>query len=699
MSEKNGQEALGRWQARFRQAESLYSEELTRMNERAALYKGTRKLRPLVEGDRESGTGCGEASHVRNIVFENIESQVNSAIPQPKVTARRKKDEPKAKLIENLLRNELDRLPFERMNDLMERLVPVQGGGVFLVEWDNTRRTHSTVGEVVVSALHPKQFIPQPGVFTGIEDMDYFFILMPRTREYIRRAYGKDVTTESEDKPEARTEDGEADAAPDMVTQVKAYYRNDKGGVGLFSWVNDVVLEDLEDYQARRLPRCENCGTVKPAPGQSIAARREAGGNLPPQPGMDSGAAAMAEQLAQGALAGIPAGPEPAGERGEAEAQGPKEDVCPYCGGRFTDREVDYEEIYLPIQTDMGTEIPGAVPAVDEAGAAYMAPVRVPFYKPDVYPAVLQRSVSAYGQFLGSSDVDFIKDQQNTLNRMESKVLDRLLKAGTRVTLPDRADFHMDPKDGEKWYIGNVADKQMIDVYEFKGNLEYEMMYMANVYEEARQTIGITDSFQGRRDTTATSGTAKQFSAAQAAGRLESKRAMKDAAYADLFQVMFKMWLAYADEPRPVTYKDSKGETQYEEFNRYDFLERDEAGEWYWNDEFLFSVDTASGLENNRQAMWEETLKNLQAGTFGDPAQIDTLILYWTKMELLHYPGAGETKAYLEQQKEQQVMAAQMQQQQQAQMQQAAQAADRQAALDAAATAAGGSLQNISARM
>lgn len=63
---------------------------------------------------------------------------------------------------------------------------------------------------------------------------------------------------------------------------------------------------------------------------------------------------------------------------------------------------------------------------------------------------------------------------------------------------------------------------------------------------------------------------------------------------------------------------------------------------------------------------------NLQSGAFGDPTQMQTLILFWTKMELLHYPGAGETKAYLEEelkrQQEQQQMAAQMQRMQQRQM-------------------------------
>lgn len=57
---------------------------------------------------------------------------------------------------------------------------------------------------------------------------------------------------------------------------------------------------------------------------------------------------------------------------------------------------------------------------------------------------------------------------------------------------------------------------------------------------------------------------------------------------------------------------------------------------------------------------------NLQTGAFGDPSQLQTLILFWTKMELLHYPGAGETRAYLEEELRRQ----QMQKQLSAQLQQ-----------------------------
>ena len=73
--------------------------------------------------------------------------------------------------------------------------------------------------------------------------------------------------------------------------------------------------------------------------------------------------------------------------------------------------------------------------------------------------------------------------------------------------------------------------------------------------------------------------------------------------------------------------------------------------------------------------MWQETRLNLQTGAFGDPAQLTTLILFWTKMEQLHYPGAGETRAYIEEQLQRQQQMQQMQMQMQARQAAAQQAA------------------------
>ena len=681
--EKKISEKLARWQERLQQSDNEWKSEVDKMDQREKRYNGDRTLSPLVEGDTKRNGQPKKTSHVRNIIFENIESQVSSTIPQPKVTPRRKKDERLANLIEHFLRNELDRLPFEKINDMAERTVPIQGGTGFLVEWDNTKRTHSTVGEIAVTLLHPKQFGPQPGIYTGIRDMDWFITKMPTTKEAIRRKYGVDLTDEGESEPDIRSADGESQT-DDSLTLYIGFEINAHGGINRFEWVNDTELLDLTDYQARRQPICKKCGRVRPLRGQVLSAETQEGNLLPdPMRGFAGGlipqelteqeiaGGLMAEEMADGVpLDAIPvSAQEPKPERYDG---GP----CPWCGADdWTTKEQEYEQILLPVETALGNHIDGAAPGLDEYGNPVMKPTMVPFYKPDLYPIVLQKSVSVYGKLLGNSDVDVIADQQNTINRIEQKIIDRLVKAGTRITLPDNAKLRTDPEDGERWYIGSPADKALIGVYDFKGDLQYELLYLANVYEEARQILGITDSFQGRQDSTATSGKAKEFSAAQAAGRLESKRVMKDAAYAELFEMMFKYALAYSDEPRSVTYKDSRGETVYEEFNRYDFLEQDADGGWHWNDQFLFSCDTSAPLASNREAMWQETRQNLQTGAFGDPGQTETLILFWSKMEELHYPGAASTKKYLEEKlaREQQMQAQQMQMQLQIQQAQAAQ--------------------------
>lgn len=670
---------LSLWQERLALSDRDNSANVTRMNEREQLYNGDRKLRPLVQSDRKGE----ETPHVRNIIFENIESQVSTSIPQPKVTPRREKDERLANVIEHFLRGELDRQPFETMNDMAERTVPIQGGTGWMAEWDNGKRTHTTVGELAVSLIHPKQLAPQPGIYTGIEDMDWVIIKMPTTKATVWRRYGINVRLESESEPEVRGAGGQQ-TNEDSLTQYIGFAKNDEQGIDRFSWVNDVVLEDIQNYQARRQPYCKKCGRVRPNPGQVISNDVRKPGNLLPDPsgGYAGGLLPDPGQMAAGHILAehvadaymdperedtFLAGAEPGA--GDEPVQKYDGGPCPWCGGeKWESREEEYEKILLPVRTAAGNVIPGAHPAQEPEGGAVMVPTLVPYYKPDCYPIVLQKSVSVFGQLLGNSDVDAIEDQQNTINRLEKKIIDRIVKAGTRITLPPKANLQMDPEDGERWYLEKPSDKAMIDVYEFTGNLQYELAYLAQVYEESRQILGITDSFQGRKDPTATSGKAKEYSAAMAAGRLESKRVMKQAAYAKIYELMFKFALAYSDEPRPVTYQDQNGKTVYEEFNRYDFLEQDADGQWYWNDQFLFSCDTAGPLASNREAMWQETRMNLQTGAFGDPASTETLVLFWTKMDLLHYPGAAQTKKWLEEklqrERQQQAMMQQYQMQQ-----------------------------------
>lgn len=632
---------LEMWQQRLAAADTAYAAEIAAMNDREAIYDGCAEVEKMTENDHVT-----ETPHVRNIAAELIEAQVNTAIPQPKVTARRKEDEGLAKLIEDMLRNEMDRLPMEQINDVMERMVPIQGGAALLLEWDNEKRTHTTVGELALSAVHPRQVIPQDGVTSSVEDMDYIILKVPQTKEKLRRRYGVDLEDEREEEPEIRGA-GANSATSDMVTQYIAYFRNDAGGIGMFSWVGDVLLCDIEDYQARRVRRCRACGEAEPMDGEGAEDER----------------VSVTERLRS--MFG----------RDRRPGEHKKGKICPKCGARdWEEVDEEFEEVWVPIKRGMGmAEIPGAFYDESDAGMPTLMPTKIPYYKPNIYPIIMQKNVSVHGQFLGGSDIDKIRDQQNTTNRLSAKVIEKICSMGSILTLPDDAKITVNTKEGRIVRLANPAQKAMIETLNLEVNVGQDMNYIAQVYEEARQVIGITDSFQGRRDATATSGKAKEFSAAQSAGRLESKRVMKEAAYAALFEAMFKFKLAYADEPRPVVSRDIHGNRVYAQFNRYDFLAQDDAGEWYWNDQFLFSCDTTAPLANNREAMWQETRMNLQSGAYGDPAQPSTQMHFWTQMEILHYPGAAETKAYIQEEIERK-RAAEEAAAQQAAAQQAAQA-------------------------
>lgn len=679
---KQKKETVSLWQERLEKNLSAYAAEQEKMQRREAQYRGERKLTPLTENDRKYGYQK-ETSHVWNITAENIESEIDSSIPMPKVTPMRREDEHLARMIENMLRNELDRLPTEELNDESERITYKQGGCLYLPEWDTSKRTHTTVGENTLKCVHPMQFVPQNGV-QEIDEMEYYFWLIPVTKGYVRRRYGVDVGDMQEEMPEVRSE--EESTAEDVVTLKIAEYRNEDGGVGRFAWVGNLEVENLPDCQARILRRCKKCGQTE----------------------ADSAYIDLSEPTQDGSY------PE------DAEKRKPRKGVCSFCGANSwedvveTSRKVRLDELdelgvnpaitqrlraehgfgrifYQPEEQAMPQEPTGMpteqepmgslgaqevpmqeIAPAEEAPApeaeSYEEEIEIPYYKPDIFPAVLRRNVTAHGKFLGESDCDKIADQQNTINRLEQKTIDRLMKAGSKITLPDSTHLRVDPQDNGIWYVGNAADASLIAVRDFQADITPNMAMLTQAYEESRRLIGMTDSYQGRTDPTAQSGKAKEFAAAQSAGRLESKRVLKKAAYARIFERMFKNQLAYCEEKRPLRYRDDQGNQEYEEWNSYAFLRMDDAGELYWNDQFLFSCDDASGLATNREAMWQETTAHLQSGAFGDPRSIDTLILYWTKMEEDHFPGAGKIKSLMEQRREEQIQQQMLMMQMQAAM-------------------------------
>ena len=610
---------LAHWKPIVARDESVWQKQKDKMEWREKLYEGTHELQP-VTGSEEKGKGPAECWHVRNIIAENIESMVDSRIPKPKVIAMHKEDEKLARILEHMLLFWAKRHHLRVMNDLAERMVPIQGGCAYLLEWDSKAKNGDELGDVSITLLHPKQLVPQGGIYTTVADMDHVAVKLGMTRQQVRMKFGKDLTVSEED-PQIREKDEDAATALDLITVYVLYYRNEDGGVGLLAWAGDEVLADLEDYQGRRLRRCRSCGALD----SEIE---------PPEP-------AQQQEL------------ETAGVR----KPGPKR--CRWCEGTsFETVTVDAEEVMKPrtILTNRGEEIRLKPPTVwlgpDGELQRFEINSTIPYYKPDLMPVILQKNISRFGQLLGESDADKMADQQNTLKRLDKKILDRILKAGTRISLPGDVMLDTDGNDSEVFRVERADQLNMIRTYEFTGDISPETSLSQRIYEESRQIAGITDSMQGRRDTTATSAKAKEFAAAKSEGRMESRRVMKQEAWARIYETVAKLMLANADGPRRIRVETEIGKVEYETFDREMFLQQDQDGTIYYAEGFIFETDDATSLGESREAMWKEITSSFQAGTLGDPAQLGTLAMYWGLMEEQCYPGAGQIKKKIEEQME-----------------------------------------------
>lgn len=407
---------LNYWKDKYVKARNEYADVLEKLDTYEEYVAGSNRVTAVRHGKK----GEKPSLLVRNLVHELVEAQIDSSIPAPKVSAMKQEDIDIAQKCEHKLRNENDRMHMVAVNDLAERFVYEFGGCVYHVEWDNAVSTRNTVGEVFVSILHPRQFIPQPGVYE-VQRMDYMFLELAQTKEQIKALYHKDVSLEGEERPEARTSGSDESPREDLVTQIICYYRNDSGGIGRMSWVNDILLEDLPHYHVRRVKVCPNCG----------------------------------EHYV-----------------GEACACGCKK-------GKWT--EVKEETISLP--TDLGME----------------QKATVPFYEPDVFPIVVRRNISKFGSLLGLSDIDVIMDQQESLKKLESNIMEKLIKGGSFISLPKGVKIKLDGEQYNVIELKSPAEKAMIDVYNIQADISADLAFTRELMEEAKGLLGVTDSFLGRR--------------------------------------------------------------------------------------------------------------------------------------------------------------------------------------------------------
>jgi hypothetical protein len=601
------------FQELYSEAKAASEELYEKLEEHIQQYKGS----PKIDGSEEV------AKQVRNITYELVESQVTNYLPNPSVSPKMwsEKNERNAKSAETLLRNKRDELPFEKLNDIDERYNPIYGGSVWLTEWDNSIITHNTVGDIKISCLSPKHFVGQPNIYS-VDDMEYCFITFETTKEDIVRKYG--VNPEVADETES-----DENADEKTATLYVCYYKNDDAKICQYIWSGDTELLDIEDYFARKRRICKVCGKreelcecEKP----KFELQNEEYEELDRDILLSDGSVipAMSEVIKDGQIV----------------METKKQQMVEQDGS------MAFEDIGGGVTAPLMADV--SVPKTE--------PTRLPFYAPSKFPIVIRKNTSEEDNLLGQSDCEFIRPQQQAINKLESRIAEKLMGSGVYPIVPDSFTGEIDNSIFKKVFRAKHDNFQLFGRVDLQVDISRDIQQAERLYDQAKRILGITDSYQGQYDASAQSGKAKQIQVQQAAGRLDSKRQMKNAAYAEIDQIIFQYYLAYADEPRPATYRDAQGNLQNRIFNRYDFIERDEAGKWYYNDQYLFRTDATVDVDKSRELLWQENRQNFHQGAYGDPTLPQTQLIFWQNMEKAHYPWANDNveriKAEIQRQQE-----------------------------------------------
>lgn len=402
------------------------------------------------------------------------------------------------------------------------------------------------------------------------------------------------------------------EANTNVIEVISCYYLNSNRVVGLFMYAphSRQVICNEEDWQIRKLRTCTVCGTVNPTG-----------------------------------------------------------DTCRNCGSKTfkyenaTEEilENDIEEIYNPY--DVGETDDESEKEHYKSRVFLTAGTKIPFYKITQLPFIPRPAISSLDNIYGTSEVKVTLESQDAINKLLTKALEKTMKSGTILTKPEKLKIGDSDDTIKVLSVRTTEEATMVQSRPVVADTSQDLVMAATLYESGKASSGVTESFQGAKDSSATSGKAKQYAAVMTAGRIESLRVMKSAAFAGLYELVLKYLLAFSDEPRKFVRVLPNGSQKEEVWNKYMFLDKDKYGNIYYRDDLRFDSDPASTLSQNRAQMWQETQDKFVQGAFGNPADPRVLELFWNIMDSLQYPlakvvlaGIKENSQHLPPEVEQMIM-------------------------------------------
>ena len=158
---------------------------------------------------------------------------------------------------------------------------------------------------------------------------------------------------------------------------------------------------------------------------------------------------------------------------------------------------------------------------------------------PKRFPIVIRRNTSAAPSLYGDSDCEKIRHQQQAINKVESRILKKLLRAGVTPVMPEGSTVSM--SNSIFGQVIRMRPGESLDSYgkiDTTPDVKQDIEEADRLYDMARRILGISDSMTGNESYTQTSGVAVQLNITRSVSRLESKRRLKYSAYSELYRVI-----------------------------------------------------------------------------------------------------------------------------------------------------------------
>lgn len=264
--EEEDKELIEKWQPVFEADKRAKKPWDARFDAWESIYDAGRDFQNM---DEDYNGASKSPRTIINFPRMIIESMIDLNIPDPDFKAVSADDEDIIDVLKYyvmyVVRSSQPSL--EEMNLHNERRVMKLGGAFTKVHWNNNTKKAGHVGEIELSAPHPKDIIPNHGA-TSIDDMEHYHHPNNRTVNYITRKW-KNITRDMlEQKGQlfreydeisgsqritvGDSESGDQEMGLEKYTIIETSYLDEDGDLCKFWWSGDLVLLHTPKFYHRR---------------------------------------------------------------------------------------------------------------------------------------------------------------------------------------------------------------------------------------------------------------------------------------------------------------------------------------------------------------------------------------------------------------------------------------------------------------